>query len=239
MTPYHEEPGITIYCADSFRLLGGFANLEAVGLGHVDHVICDPPYTQRVSDVTRTAGTRRDGSPQRVPIEFDGIDGREGALAAMLLQLCRRWCLVFCAFEQLARYQNAASESYVRAGVWRKPDTTPQFSGDRPAVCGEAIAIMHGPEKKRWNRGGHPAYWECLTERDRPHDHPTPKPLKLMKRLIADFTDKGELILDPFCGSGTTLVAAKEMGRRAVGIEIEEKWCAVAKRRLSQEVLAL
>jgi len=69
-----------------------------------------------------------------------------------------------------------------------------------------------------------------------PPGHPTPKPLKLYKQLIKGFTDINQTILDPFMGSGTTLVAAKELGRKAIGIEIEEKYCKIAARRLSQEV---
>jgi len=68
-------------------------------------------------------------------------------------------------------------------------------------------------------------------------EHPTQKPLSLVRQLL--LLDKGVLILDPFMGSGTTLRAAKDLGRRAIGIEIEEKYCAIAVKRLAQEVLAL
>lgn len=63
--------------------------------------------------------------------------------------------------------------------------------------------------------------------------HPTQKPIRLMKRLVRRTTGT---ILDPFCGSGTTLLAAKELDRQAIGIEIEEKYCEIAAKRLSQEV---
>ena len=65
--------------------------------------------------------------------------------------------------------------------------------------------------------------------------HPTQKPLRLMKWCLG-FTEEIGSILDPFMGSGTTLVAAKELGRKAIGIEIEEKYCEIAVDRLRQEV---
>ena len=67
--------------------------------------------------------------------------------------------------------------------------------------------------------------------------HPTEKPVDLMAWSILQGTEDSDAILDPFMGSGTTLRAAKDLGRKAIGIEIEEKYCEIAVRRLAQEVL--
>ena len=68
-------------------------------------------------------------------------------------------------------------------------------------------------------------------------DHPNQKPLAVMRWLV-DKTQPGDCIIDPFAGSGSTLVAAREMGRRCIGVELEEKFCAIAVKRLSQQVFA-
>jgi len=67
--------------------------------------------------------------------------------------------------------------------------------------------------------------------------HPTQKPIALMSWLIKKFTKENDLILDPFAGSGSTLVAAKRLGRRFIGIEREEEYIKIAEKRLAQEVL--
>lgn len=85
----------------------------------------------------------------------------------------------------------------------------------------------------RWRWNG------FLTEGD-PRDervHPTQKPVAVMKWTIGQVPVPCETLLDPWMGSGTTLVAAKDLGRRAVGIEIEEKYCEIAAKRLAQKVL--
>jgi len=68
-------------------------------------------------------------------------------------------------------------------------------------------------------------------------DHPSPKPERVMTWIIERLPDGS--VLDPFTGSGTTLLAAKNLGRRAIGIEIEPKYCEIAVKRLRQEVLPL
>jgi DNA modification methylase len=67
--------------------------------------------------------------------------------------------------------------------------------------------------------------------------HPAMFPVELCRRLIQLYTKKGDLVIDPFVGSGSTLVACKELGRRGVGIDINEKFVKLAKKRLSQESL--
>lgn len=66
------------------------------------------------------------------------------------------------------------------------------------------------------------------------HRHPTRKTIKLMTWLLSLSTDVGDLVLDPFAGSGTTLLAAQQIGRRAIGVEIEEKYCELISSRLEE-----
>lgn len=70
-------------------------------------------------------------------------------------------------------------------------------------------------------------------------DHPTPKPVELAMWFIQLHTLPGEIVVDPFCGAGSSLRATKDLGRKAIGIEIEEKYCEIAAKRMSQEVLSL
>jgi DNA modification methylase len=73
-----------------------------------------------------------------------------------------------------------------------------------------------------------------------PKNHPCPKPLPSWRKVLMRLSpDDSDVILDPFMGSGTTLRAAKDLGRKAIGIEIEERYCEIAAKRLAQEVLAL
>jgi site-specific DNA-methyltransferase (adenine-specific) len=76
-----------------------------------------------------------------------------------------------------------------------------------------------------------------LTETTEQNGHPCPKPYSAWRWLLERCSDENTVVLDPFCGSGTTLVAAKDLGLRAIGIEIEEHYCEIAAKRLSQEVL--
>lgn len=91
-----------------------------------------------------------------------------------------------------------------------------------------------------WSKGGHGVYCRrdtSLMSHTGHRWHPTEKPLGLMRWCI-DRT-KSPLIIDPFMGSGTTLRAAKDAGRKAIGVELDESYCEIAAKRLAQEVLDL
>ena len=64
--------------------------------------------------------------------------------------------------------------------------------------------------------------------------HPTQKPVKLFRDIIRDFSEEGDLILDPFMGSGTTAIACKQLNRNFIGFEISKEYCDIARKRLSQ-----
>ena len=85
-------------------------------------------------------------------------------------------------------------------------------------------------------------FWRGLcreSEHNQRIEHPTQKPLIVVKWVLDEIAPGNSLILDPFMGSGTTLRATKDLGRRAIGIEIEERYCEIAAKRMSQSVLAL
>lgn len=85
-------------------------------------------------------------------------------------------------------------------------------------------------------------YDGCMTaqpNRELPRVHPTQKPVPVMEWLINRFTKPGDLICDPFCGSGTTLTAAERLGRRWIGIDISPEYCEISRKRTAQKGLSL
>ncbi len=129
--------------------------------------------------------------------------------------------------------------------AWRRyllvkaaPPPTP-----RPTfVSGWEAALISYQGKRRWFGGGATVdRWIGLTPNrlNQSSGHPTEKPIEPICTLIRALTLPGELVLDPFAGSGTTLRAAKNLGRRTIGCEIRADYCAVIVRRLAQSVLPL
>jgi len=97
----------------------------------------------------------------------------------------------------------------------------------------EPVVIASRPGRKRWNGGGAHAVWTCPVEREG-RVHPAQKPLALMQTMVRLFSDPGELVLDPFTGSGTTGVAALSLGRRFEGWELDPGYASLARSRLAR-----
>lgn len=235
MTPYYQDSAVTIYLGSCLEIMPG---LEAV-----DSVITDPPFEKEAHTLQRRAS--HDAGVMAIeslPFEMISESTRSEA-AAHIARLARRWALAFCQIEAAPAWRQAferADMVYRRTCLWIKPDGMPQYSGDRPGMGYETFVAMHQKGRSKWNGGGrHGVFTHNKGEGGGASEHPTTKPLKLMKDLVSLFSDPGETILDPFMGSGTTLRAAKDLGRKAIGIELEEKYCEIAARRMSQEVLAL
>ena len=260
MKPYYEDDSVAIFHADLRDIL---PYLDPCS---VDHVITDPPYSEHTHAKQRRGGhdleKKGNGRPTRAGISrcrelgFAPLDDltRDYAAQAFAL-LVKRWVLIFSDVESCHLWRQALAMhglDYVRTGAWRKLGSTPQFTGDRPATGYETITIAHPKGKKRWNGGGRHGWWDVdemaqpvweqpiVINRSGgdPRLHPTQKPLGLMGQLIGDFTDRGDLILDAFAGSGSTLRAAKDLGRRVIGVELDEAHCETAAKRMSQEVLS-
>jgi site-specific DNA-methyltransferase (adenine-specific) len=149
---------------------------------------------------------------------------------------------MFCQVEASQDWARALVESgldYVRTMVWIKPDGQPQFSGDRPGVGYESIVVAHRPGRKRWNGGGRLGVFVESKQAGGSTvggaPHPTTKPLPLMRELVSLFSEPGDLILDPFAGSGSTGVACRQLGRRFLGWELKPEYFEIACRRLRGE----
>ncbi len=208
-------------------------------LGPVSHIICDPPYEAilHASKQQRSA-QRHDGGPNLLGLDFDCIDPIRDDFVALAAAQCEQWFIAFCTAEGVARWAdpiNASTMKYRRACVWVKPDACPQLNGHGPAMGAELfVAAWAGQGRSTWNAGGkRGVYTHCVNGRERDGRHPTEKPRRLMAEILGDFTNPDETILDPFMGSGTTGVAAVQMGRNFIGIERDERYFDIAVERLT------
>lgn len=239
MTPYYQDDLVTLYCGDCREVLAD--------IGPVDHVITDPPYSE-YTHKKQWIGAALSNGDKRVSTEHSelGFDAMTDELARFVtreyFRICRAWVLTFCDLESIGMWREdfmLSGLEYVRACIWDKVDSAPQFTGDRPASSAEAIICAHRPGKKAWNGGGSRNVFRHATNAIKgSKEHPSTKPEALMLELVTLFTDAGDVVLDPFAGSGTTLHACKRVGRKAIGIEMQEKWCEVSARRLSQGTLS-
>lgn len=244
MTPYYEDDSCSIYHGDCLDLLHAFDT-------PVDAVITDPPYAsgsrleaQKSSSGAMLRQTTERNKATRFgerPIELDQMTTTGFVWLLRAVGMACRPLLPegasFLSFIDWRQWPNlvAALETcnYRVQGmvVWDKGHfgLGNGFRGQHELICHASKGVPTIYDKGTGNVLRFP--------RQDPDDHPSPKPEGLMQRLIQVAAPVDGLILDPFMGSGTTLKAAKNIGRRAIGIESEERYCEVAARRLSQEVL--
>jgi DNA modification methylase len=205
---------------------------------------------------TRPGATRAQ-RVRNVSLGFEPLTPEQmTALARHYARISRRWVLNFCSLEMISDWKReleAAGLEYVRSCIWHRLNCMPQRTGDRPAQAAEAIVVAHRPGKKRWNgRGSHGWFDFSFGPEDdlgdvvfddaivlnrgqeRQRFHTTQKPIKLMQKLVALFSDPGELVLDPFAGSGTTGIACVTLGRAFLGMELDPRYAEVANWRIGR-----
>lgn len=225
---------------ESWKVFHGDCRDVLPTLEGVDHVITDPQYEAEAHTKARRCRAVVEGrGVGDYAIPFDAMDPETRTIAgAQFARLARRWCLVFCQVEASQLWRaDIRPHKYIRTCVWVKPDATPQLTGDRPSQGYESIVVTHGEKTKlRWNGGGtRGVFTHFVNPPNRTHEHPTEKPISLMLELVALFTDPGDLILDPFCGSGSTGIAALRLGRRFIGVEKDKAYAELAISRLQAE----
>lgn len=234
MKPYYEHGGITIYHGDCREILPH--------LPKVDLVLTDPPYGIDFHSLRPSDGKKKD------KIKNDGFKEYKNMLPWMYKSfkdvlidggVCCCCCCGGGGTPSLA-YSWIEASNYLNVEnvcIWDKGFVG---MGWRYRFQWEAIIIATKGDRKTWN-GGNNKSNVIKVQKIIPQqgDHPTPKPEVLMRQMIEDNSNIYDTILDPFTGSGTTLRAAKDLGRKAIGIEIEEKYCEIAAKRLEQETLPL
>lgn len=236
MSAYYEDDAVTVYHGDSREFIRDMADRS------IDCVITDPPFGAKTHESTRTNNTANGRRGNRVlsgSFGFDSITPEDlRAVLADLGRVSKGWVVASIDYKHAFEFETSppAGLRLLRIGVWVKTNPNPQISGDRPAQGWEAIAYLHRDDlRPAWNGGGKAANFVLPSSQGQ--GHPTSKPLPMLAQLVRLFTKPGDLILDPFAGAGTTLRAAKDEGRRAVGIEVDEAYCELTARRLGQDTL--
>lgn len=237
MTPYYQEHGITIYHGDVFETIGA--------AGSFDALLTDPPYSSGGifrSDRTALKPTEKYSRAANVAYRHFGGDNRDqrSYLAWLTLWIGLAGHRItdggaLCVFSDWR--QLAVTTDAVQAGgfVFRGIGTWHKRGGKPTKGCFRASSefVVHGT----WGRHTHECYPDSVLSAPilRQKEHVTQKPVEVMDWLCA-FCPLSGTVLDPFMGSGTTLLAARRRGLTAIGGDIDEHWCEIAAKRLSEEL---
>ena len=219
MTPYYTDGSVTIYHGDAREIVPQ--------LDPVDVVLTDPPY-----GIEGGKGRGRERGKGDYGSDFeDTPEYIESIIVPVVRALIERVpCVVLTpGIRCMTKYPQPQS-----FGAFYQPAA----AGLQVFGAVDAQPIYYYGKNASGRVMGVPCSYR-LTESPEPNGHPCPKPIKAWRVLLSNISKQGQTVLDPFMGSGTTLRAAKDLGRKAIGIELEERWCEVAVRRLAQETLGL
>ena len=208
-------------------------------IGRVDAVVTDPPFeAQAHTAMRRTQKSIKTG--EAAALDFGAItEDVRAFVPKWAARNCNGWMLAFCQVEAVSVWRDAmeaAGLKYKRGMIWVKPDSSPQFNGQMPAQGFECIAAAWcGAGHSVWNGGGKRGVFTHMTNYPGRHGaHPTEKPVPLMDELLGLFSLSETPTLDPFMGSGTTLVACQKLGRHGIGIELDPDYFEIACRRVEE-----
>ena len=218
MTPYYDEDGVTLYHADARDILPMLS-------GYV--LVTDPPYGVNLG-ATKGAG----GKHGLVKAAYDGTDDSYEAWSANVLPIIndavkrsKRGAVFTGPHLQEQPKASAIGGIYCPAGAGRHPWGFKTF-----------LPVLFYGTAPNLQNGAKPNTLQSSATAEK-NGHPCPKPLEWMTWLVNLASEPSDIILDPFAGSGTTLRAAKDLGRRAIGIEVNEQYCNLIVSRLSQRAL--
>lgn len=208
MKPYYESKGIVIYHGDCREVLAAVDP-------KADLVLSDPPYGMNYKPMRGSDGSK---------LFKDAVIGDDRPFDPS--HLLRFGSMILWG-------ANWYADRLPASGGWIVWDKTPN---------GKKAGFIASDAELAWTNILTRTFkfslqWGGEAHNGEEHYHPTQKPISLMRWCLTDVAKEAQTILDPYMGSGTTLVAAKETGRRAIGIELEERYCEIAVRRLAQEVL--
>ena len=193
----------------------------------VDLVLTDIPYGE-VNAKAGVSGIRDLNKGDADVVTFD-----LGHIADEIARVTSGSCYIFCGTKQISEIVRRleASKMSTRVGVWEKSNPSP-MNGKRLWLSGAEFCVFGRKANATFNEHCKSAIWRNPVGRAK--EHPTQKPVELMRRLVLASSNPGDLVVDPFCGSGSTGVAAIEEGRRFVGTDINPEYVALSKRRLDE-----
>jgi DNA modification methylase len=237
MKPYYEQDGITIYHGDCREVL---ATMEPV-----DIVVSSPPYntiaTTKPSGMLKEHNHKQNAGYNKYSDDMNEADYQKWMID--IFGACADVAAGLVWINHKTRFRGGFGIHPLRLFPWEfhseivwNRNGSLTLNAKRYAPSHEFIYGFGVPHY--WDRRNDKrmTVWNIQPEREI-KGHPCPFPVAIPSRCIESSCPAGGVVLDPFMGSGTTLRAAKDLGRKAIGIEIDERYCEIAANRLAQGVL--